>query len=77
MLTVNLMSPARFPTSTQRQANLLGASAIKCWCPVPNPPTCYSLDRHLSATVLSSTRPTHSEETVLPSSSVGEESLKL
>ena len=34
-----------------------GASAINCWRPVPNPPTCYSLGRHLSASVLSSTRP--------------------
>ena len=34
-----------------------GASAINCWRPVPNPPTCYSLGRHLSASALSSTRP--------------------
>ena len=34
-----------------------GASAINCWRPVPNPPTCYSLGRHLSTSVLSSTRP--------------------
>ena len=42
-----------------------GASAINCWCPVPNRPTCYSLGRHLSAPVLSSTRPMHREETTL------------
>ena len=35
----------------------MGASAINCWRPVPNPPTCYSLGRHLSASALSSTRP--------------------
>ena len=47
-----------------------GASVINCWCPVPNSPTCYSLDRHLNATVLSSTGPTHREETTLSQSHV-------
>ena len=47
-----------------------GASAINCWRPVPNSPTCYSLGRHLNATVLSSTGPTHREETTLSQSHV-------
>ena len=55
---------------TSERYFLLGASAINCWRPVPNPPTCYSLGRHLSATVLSTTRPTRREETTLSQSHV-------
>ena len=47
----------RTPAMHAGLVNAPGASAINCWRPVPNPPTCYSLGRHLSASALSSTRP--------------------